>query len=123
MSKLRAISRNVIVPLKEEVKVNQEDPLEVIFQVLFQESSKVIDGIIKEDQKLNANGRKAFVIPLLERAGISTFKELESEIGLIIEKRSALGKSVREAVMEVFVLCMDIHREIEVDVKVGEEEA
>lgn len=122
MSKLRAISKNVIVPLKEEVKVNQEDPLEMIFQALFEESKNVIDGIIKGDQRLNTNGRKAFVIPLLERAGLDTFKKLEDEVGLIIEKKSNLGKSVRVSVMEVFVLCMDIYQEIESSVEVGKEE-
>ena len=94
----------VVVNIEQEQRKSKT--LEQIFNDLKFESNEQITKIIGADGQLNANGRKHFLFPLLERNGITTWDELNIEANLIDERKSNLTSNPRNAVIHLHTHCL-----------------
>lgn len=98
------------IPTKEEAKIELET-YEQIYNRLKVEAKKQMDqALAGGKKKLTAEGRRYFIFPKLDAAGLDTWDKVNTEALKVYNKTSTLSKATRESVT---TLCVHLIREAE----------
>ena len=93
-----------------EAKIELET-YEQIYNKLKAEAKKQLDQALEGGKKkLTAEGRRFFIFPKLDAAGLDTWDKVNAEALKVYNKTSTLSKAMRESVT---TLCVHLIREAE----------
>lgn len=98
------------IPTEEEAKIELET-YEQIYNRLKAEAKKQMDQALEGGKKkLTAEGRRFYIFPKLDAAGLDTWDKVNAEALKVYNKTSVLSKAMRESVT---TLCVHLIREAE----------
>ena len=67
--------------------------------------AKMMGMTLKISGTLNAKQRRIFPFAQINKIGINSYQQVETEMELILEKKSKLSAINREAVARVYLMC------------------